>query len=56
MRIAYDAHGLQVRVDGVVLLEDLQIGTWAPQPEWRFGIGLALARIARTSTASTTCG
>ena len=39
VRIAYDAHGLQVHVGGVVLTHDLVIGTWAPQPTWRFGIG-----------------
>ena len=39
VRIAYDRDGLQVHVDRVVLVEDHLIGTWAPQPEWRFGIG-----------------
>ena len=47
VRIAYDAMGLQARIDGSVLVQDLLISTWAPQPTWRFGLG------ARTGEART---
>ena len=47
VRVAYEPAGLSVHVGGVPLAVDVVLGTWAPQPTWRFGIG------ARTGEART---